>query len=46
MSETKQLPLRSEVPEELTWDLSVIFKDDAAFEEAFSTKNKRSSKRK
>lgn len=37
MSETKQLPLRSEVPEELTWDLSVIFKDDESFEEAFTT---------
>lgn len=41
MSETKQLPLRSEVPEELTWDLSVIFKDDAAFEEAFAALNDR-----
>ena len=36
MSEIKQLPQRAEVPENLTWDLSPIFKDDAAFEEAFT----------
>lgn len=35
MSETKQLPNRSDLPEELTWDLSPLFKDDAAFDVAF-----------
>lgn len=35
MAEAKQLPTRAEVPEELTWDLTRIFKDDEAFEEAF-----------
>ena len=37
MSETKQLPLRNEVEEALTWDLSAIFADDAAFEAAIAT---------
>lgn len=36
MSETKQLPTREEVPEELTWDLTKIYKDDVEFERAFS----------
>lgn len=35
MSEAKQLPERQEVPVELTWDLTKIFADDAAFEEKF-----------
>lgn len=35
MSEAKQLPKRQEVPFELTWDLTKIFADDAAFEEKF-----------
>lgn len=35
MSEAKQLPKRQEVPTELTWDLTKIFADDAAFEEKF-----------
>ena len=35
MSEAKQLPKRQEVPVELTWDLTKIFADDAAFEEKF-----------
>lgn len=35
MSEAKQLPKRSELSEELTWDLSLIFKDDQAFDQAF-----------
>lgn len=35
MSETKQLPLREEVATSATWDLTKIFADDAAFEEAF-----------
>ena len=35
MSEAKQLPKRQEVPIELTWDLTKIFADDAAFEEKF-----------
>lgn len=36
MSETKQLPQRQEVAEEMTWDLSKIFADDQAFETAFT----------
>jgi len=36
MSEPKKLPARDEVPEKLTWDLTKIFKDDQAFENAFS----------
>lgn len=35
MSEAKQLPTRQEVPAELTWDLTKIFVDDAAFEKKF-----------
>lgn len=35
MSEAKQLPKRQEVPAELTWDLTKIFANDAAFEEKF-----------
>lgn len=35
MSETKQLPNREALPEELTWDLTVIFPDDTAFDTAF-----------
>lgn len=35
MSEAKQLPKRQEVPTELTWDLTKIFADDAAFEDKF-----------
>lgn len=37
MSEAKQLPKRQEVPVELTWDLTKIFVDDAAFEEKFQS---------
>lgn len=33
---TKELPKRSEVPEELTWDLESIFPTDHAWEEAFN----------
>lgn len=36
MSETKQLPTRESLSEELTWDLTTIFPNDAAFEEAFA----------
>ncbi|MDN5831906.1 MAG: oligoendopeptidase F, partial [Tetragenococcus halophilus] len=36
MSEPKKLPKRDEVAENLTWDLTKIFKDDQAFEKAFS----------
>ena len=36
MSEVKTVPKRSEIPVELTWDLSLIFKDEAAFEAAFA----------
>lgn len=32
---TQQLPTRDAVPEKLTWDLTTIFKNDAAFEVAF-----------
>lgn len=35
MSETKQLPERSSLPIEKTWDLTKIFKDNQAFDEAF-----------
>lgn len=35
MSESKRLPNREEVPEKLTWDLSVIFKTDQDFEAAY-----------
>lgn len=35
MSETKQLPKRSELAVELTWDLTKIFKDDRAFDLAY-----------
>lgn len=36
MSEAKQLPTREEVPVKLTWDLTKIFKDDAAFDESYA----------
>ena len=32
----QQLPLREEVPVELTWDLTTIFKNDEEFEQAFN----------
>lgn len=35
MSETRQLPERSSLPIEKTWDLTKIFKDDQAFDDAF-----------
>ncbi|SFH70896.1 oligoendopeptidase F [Pisciglobus halotolerans] len=35
MNESKGLPNRKEVPEKLTWDLSVIFKTDQDFEAAY-----------
>lgn len=35
MSEAKQLPERSSLPIEMTWDLTKIFKDDSAFDEAY-----------
>ncbi|KRN89075.1 oligoendopeptidase F [Ligilactobacillus ceti] len=34
MGNVKQLPKRNEVPVELTWDLTLIFSDDSAFEVA------------
>ncbi|MDN6519296.1 MAG: oligoendopeptidase F, partial [Enterococcus sp.] len=37
MSEVQQLPIREEVPEALTWDLTKIFASDEAFEAAFAT---------
>lgn len=40
MSEAKQLPKRQEVPAELTWDLTKIFANDAAFEEKFQDLSK------
>ncbi|MGX7198384.1 oligoendopeptidase F [Enterococcus nangangensis] len=36
MTETKQLPKRDELDPKVTWDLTPIFKDDAAFEAAFT----------
>lgn len=36
MSETKQLPNRSELNEASTWDLTLIFPSDEAFDEAFN----------
>lgn len=35
MATAKQLPKRDEIPEELTWDLTVIFPSDEAFESAY-----------
>lgn len=35
MVETKKLPLRQEVPTELTWDLDVIFKSDDEFNQSY-----------
>lgn len=35
MATAKQLPKRDEVPEKLTWDLTVIFPSDTAFETAY-----------
>lgn len=35
MAETKKLPTRAEVPEELTWDLEVIFKSDVEFNQSY-----------
>ncbi|MFK4566080.1 oligoendopeptidase F [Enterococcus sp. UD-01] len=35
MSEAKQLPERSSLPREMTWDLTKIFKDDEAFNDAY-----------
>lgn len=35
MSETNKLPERNEIPEELTWDLTVIFQTDTEFEKAY-----------
>ena len=37
MSEVKSLPLREEVPKELTWDLSVIYENDEKWEEDFKS---------
>lgn len=36
MTETTQLPTRESLPADLTWDLTLIFKDDAAFDGAFA----------
>lgn len=36
MSETKQLPKRQDVPEQLTWDLTKIFKNDEEFDKKYS----------
>ncbi|MCY9807592.1 oligoendopeptidase F [Lentilactobacillus senioris] len=35
MTTVQKLPKRNEVPEELTWDLTTIFKDEVDFEKAF-----------
>lgn len=37
MSETKQLPKRSELSPELTWDLTEIFENDVAFDQAYES---------
>ena len=44
MSETKQLPNRSELSEELTWDLTPIFATDEAFDEALEDLTKEIAK--
>ncbi|HEM2212711.1 TPA: hypothetical protein U0259_002940, partial [Listeria monocytogenes] len=36
MSKTNALPLREEVPENLTWDLTTIYPNDEAWEQAFT----------
>ncbi|MFD1124933.1 oligoendopeptidase F [Lentilactobacillus raoultii] len=36
MAETQKLPLRKEVPVDLTWDLSTVYQNDDQFEEDFS----------
>ncbi|MFV0557699.1 MAG: oligoendopeptidase F [Enterococcus sp.] len=36
MTDTKQLPTRESLAEALTWDLTTIFVDDEAFDQAFS----------
>ncbi|HBM4616911.1 TPA: oligoendopeptidase F, partial [Listeria innocua] len=36
MSKTNALPLREEVPENLTWDLTTIYPNDEAWEKAFT----------
>lgn len=40
MSKAKQLPKRSEVKEELTWDLTKIFKNDTEFDQAYDELSK------
>ncbi|MHC5217031.1 oligoendopeptidase F [Enterococcus sp. LJL128] len=40
MSEAKQLPKRDELATELTWDLTAVFKDNTAFEEAYDQLSK------
>lgn len=37
MANTQKLPLRKDVPEKLTWDLTTVYKTDADFEKDFST---------
>lgn len=41
MSETKQLPKRSELSEEMTWDLTKVFKNNQEFEQAFKDLEKK-----
>lgn len=36
MAEIKKIPQRSEIPEESTWDLTVLFPSDEAWEEEFA----------
>ncbi|MBV0929725.1 oligoendopeptidase F family protein [Lentilactobacillus sp. IMAU92037] len=36
MANTQKLPLRKDVPEKLTWDLTTVYKTDADFEKVFS----------
>lgn len=36
MAKTQELPLRKDVPEKLTWDLTTVYSSDADFEKDFT----------
>lgn len=40
MSEIKQVPIRAEIPTELTWDLTTIFASDVEYQAAYETAEK------
>lgn len=44
LSKTNALPLREEVPENLTWDLTTIYPNDEAWEQAFTDLQKSQKK--